>query len=234
MEGNGSFAEEFLAPAESSFTVPYGLSDVDAAGFWIPHLTAWVGLVDRARLQAGQWLAVLGAAGGSGIAAVQLGRALGARVVAVVSDEARAQFCRDLGADETINHRVGDLTSRLRQTTDGRGVDAIYDPVGGSVAEEAATALARHGRLLAVGFASGAWPQIETHKLVVTNTSLVGVYAGGYSRGELEVIHCELCALISSGRLQNAVTTQVPFDGVASALQRLADRSVIGKMVMVR
>jgi NADPH:quinone reductase len=234
MQGNGSFAEEFLAPAASSFTVPSGLGDVDAAGFWIPHLTAWVGLVDRARLQAGQWLAVLGAAGGSGIAAVQLGRALGARVVAVVSDEARAQFCRDLGADETINHRVGDLTSRLRQTTDGRGVDAIYDPVGGSVAEEAATALARHGRLLAVGFASGAWPQIETHKLVVTNTSLVGVFAGGYSRDELNAIHSELSNLVSSGRLQNAVTTQVPFDGVASALQRLADRSVIGKMVMVR
>jgi NADPH2:quinone reductase len=233
MEGNGSFAEECLAPAQSSFAVPSGLTDVDAAGFWIPHLTAWVGLVDRARLEPGQWLAVLGAAGGSGIAAVQLGRALGARVIAVVSDRTRAEFCRGLGADDTINHRDGDLTGRLRQMTDGRGVDAIYDPVGGPVAEEAATALARHGRLLAVGFASGAWPRIETHNLVVTNTSLVGVFAGGYSRDELDAIHSELSNLVSSGRLQNAVTTKVPFADLPSALQRLADRSVIGKMVMV-
>ena len=138
-----------------------------------------------------------------------------------------------MGADETINHRDGDLVSRLRQMTDGRGVDAVYDPVGGSVAEEAATALARHGRLLAVGFASGAWPRIETRNLVVTNTSLVGVFAGGYSRDELDAIHSELSNLVSSGRLRNAVTTQVPFADLPSALQRLADRSVIGKMVMV-
>ncbi len=234
MEGSGSFAEEFLAPAQSSFTVPPGLDDVDAAGFWIPHLTAWIGLVDRARLEPGQWLAVLGAAGGSGIAAVQLGRALGARVIAVVSDDARALFCRGMGADGTINHRDGDLVSRLQRMTGGHGVDAVYDPVGGSVAEQTATALARHGRLLAVGFASGAWPRIDTPNLVVTNTSLVGVYAGGYSRDELDAIHSELCRLVSSGRLQNAVTTQVPFAELPCALQRLADRSVIGKMVMVR
>ncbi len=234
MEGHGSFAEECLAPAQSSFAVPSGLSDVDAAGFWIPHLTAWIGLVDRARLEPGQWLAVLGAAGGSGIAAVQLGRALGARVVAIVRNQERAEFCRGMGADETINYRDGDMVSRLRQMTDGRGVDAVYDPVGGPVAEEAATALARHGRLLAVGFASGAWPRMETSHLVVTNTSLLGVYAGGYKRDELDAIHSELCNLLSSGRLQNAVTAQVPFDDLPSALQRLADRSVIGKMVMVR
>jgi NADPH:quinone reductase len=234
MEGHGSFAEEFLAPAQSSFAVPSGLSDVDAAGFWIPHLTAWIGLVDRARLEPGEWLAVLGASGGSGIAAVQLGRALGARVVAVVSDEERAEFCRGMGADETVDSRDDDMVGRLRQLTDGRGVDAVFDPVGGPVAEEAARALARRGRLLAVGFASGAWPRLETSHLVMTNTSLLGVYAGGYSRDELHAIHSELSTLVSSGRLQNAVTTQVRFDDLPSALQRLADRSVIGKMVMVR
>ena len=233
MEGSGSFAEEYLTPAQASFTVPSGLDDVDAAGFWIPNLTAWIGLVDRARLEPGEWLAVIGAAGGSGIAAVQLGRALGARVVAVVSDGARAEYCRRMGADEVLNYRDGDLAGRLRQMTDGHGVDAVYDPVGGPVAEEVATALARHGRLLAVGFASGSWARIKTINLVVTNTSLVGVYAGDYRRDELDAIHAELSNLVSSGRLQNAVTTQVPFDDLPSALQRLADRSVIGKMVMV-
>jgi NADPH2:quinone reductase len=164
---------------------------------------------------------------------VQLGRALGAQVVAIVSDEARAEFCRGRGADETINYRDGDLAGRLRLITGGRGVDVVYDPVGGSVAEEAATALARHGRLLAVGFASGNWARIETINLVVTNTSLVGVYAGDNGRDELDAIHARLSDLVSSGRLQNTVTTQVAFDDLPSALQRLADRSVIGKMVMV-
>jgi NADPH2:quinone reductase len=232
MDGHGSFAEECLLRADSAFAVPDGLSDVQAAGFWIPHLTAWIGLVERGRIGAGDTVAVLGAAGGSGIAAVQLGRALGATVVAVVSDEAKAAFCRDLGAEHTV--LVGDdLGPQLRAVTSGRGVDAVYDPVGGRAAEQAWGALARHGRLLAVGFAGGAWPRIDTHNLVLTNTSLVGVFAGGYSRAELEEIHSELGALIKDGRLRNAVTAEVPFAALPAAVQRLADRRVVGKLVMV-
>src|ERR1700686_4393325 len=104
-DGHGSFAEECLALSSTAFPVPDGLTDTEAAGFWIPHLTAWIGLVDRGHLAAEEWLAVLGAAGGSGIAAVQLGRALGARIIAVVSDDERAAFCRGLGAEITLNHR---------------------------------------------------------------------------------------------------------------------------------
>jgi len=232
-QGHGSFAEECLVATDSAFPVPGGLTDAEAAGFWIPHLTGWVGLVDRGGLASGDWLAVLGAAGGSGIAAVQLGRALGARVIAVVSDDERAAFCRDLGADATVNHRDGPLAPALREITGGRGVDVIYDPVGGSLAEDAVTALARYGRLLAVGFASGEWPKLATHDLVIANTSLVGVFAGGYSRGELDDIHASVAGLIADGRLRNAVTAEVPFDDLPAALQRMADRSVIGKLVMV-
>src|SRR4029453_2253571 len=105
--GSGWFAEECLASADSAFAVPDGLTDAQAAGFWIPHLTGWIGLVLRGGLVAGDWLAVRGAAGGSGIAAVQLGRALGARVIAVVSDEKRAAFCLSLGAEATLDHREG-------------------------------------------------------------------------------------------------------------------------------
>jgi NADPH2:quinone reductase len=137
-----------------------------------------------------------------------------------------------LGADHTAS--LGpDLALRMRELTAGHGVDLLYDPVGGTVAEEAWMALARHGRLLAVGFASGSWPRIETHNLVVTNTTLVGVFAGGYSRSELDRIHGELSDLVVNGRLRNAVTEEVPFDELPSAVQRLADRSVIGKLVMV-
>jgi len=231
-EGSGSFAEECLAAADSVFVVPSGLTDAQAAGFWIPHLTGWIGLVARGGLAAGDWLAVLGAAGGSGIAAVQLGRALGARVIAVVGDEERAAFCRSLGAEATLNHRDGPLAPALREMT-SHGVDLIYDPVGGALAEDAAGAMARDGRLLAVGFASGAWPNFATHNLVVTNTSLVGVFAGGYTREELDRIHADLAGLVADGRLRNAVTAEVPFDDLPNALQRMADRGVVGKLVMV-
>jgi NADPH2:quinone reductase len=231
-EGSGSFAEECLVLAESAFAVPEGLTDAEAAGFWIPHLTGWIGLVDRGRLAAGEWLAVLGAGGGSGIAAVQLGHALGARVIAIVGDEERAAFCRSLGAEETLNHRDGPLAAALGQITAGGGVDVIYDPVGGSSAEDAASALARFGRWLAVGFASGAWPVAQTHQLVWANASLMGVLAAGNTRAELDEIHARLSGLIGEGRLRNAVTEQVAFDDLPGALQRMADRRVVGKMVM--
>jgi NADPH2:quinone reductase len=232
-EGHGSFAEECLVFAHSAFPVPDGLTESQAAGFWIPHLTGWAGLVDRGCLVAGEWLAVLGAAGGSGIAAVQLGRALGARVIAIVSDEERAAFCRELGAELALSHREGRLVPALREATGGHGVDVIYDPVGGSLAEDAAGALARGGRLLAVGFASGAWPRLETHNLVIANASLVGVFAGGYARAELDDIHANLSALVGDGRLLNAVTSAVPFEDLPVALQRMADRAVVGKLVLV-
>ena len=233
VNGHGSFAEECLATANSAFAAPSGLTDEEAAGFWIPHLTGWIGLVERGRTTTGDWLAVLGAAGGSGIAAVQLGKALGARVVAVVSDGQRAAFCRELGADETLNHRDGPVGPALRELTGGRGVDLVYDPVGGDLAEDAFTGLARGGRLLAEGFASGRWPVLDAHQLVVTNTSLVGVFAGGFSREELDGIHARLDALVADGRLRNAVTESVPFDDLPAALQRMSDRGVVGKLVMV-
>ena len=233
-EGSGSFAEECLVLAESAFAVPPGLTDAEAAGFWIPHLTGWIGLVDRGRIAPGDWLAVLGAAGGSGAAAVQLGCALGARVIAIVSDEERAAFCRSLGAEATVIHRDGPIAPALRELTGGRGVDLVYDPVGGSLAEDAAGALARNGRLLSVGFASGEWPSLSTVQLVMTNTSLLGVFAGGYSREELEDIHAGLAGLVADGRLRNAVTAKIPFDGLAAAAQSMADRNVVGKLVMVR
>ena len=233
-EGSGSFAEECLVLAESAFAVPPGMDDAEAAGFWIPHLTGWIGLVDRGGCASGDWLAVLGAAGGSGAAAVQLGCALGARVIAVVSDEERAAFVRSLGAEATVIHRDGPIAPELRELTGGRGVDLVYDPVGGSLAEDAAGALARNGRLLSVGFASGEWPSLATIQLVMTNTSLIGVFAGGYGRAELDAIHADLAGLVAGGRLHNAVTAKIPFAGLAAAAQSMADRKVLGKLVMVR
>ena len=231
--GHGSFADECLVTADSAFAVPEGLTDAEAAGFWIPHMTGWIGLVDRGRIEPGDELVVLGASGGSGIAAVQLGKALGAHVTAIVGDAERAAFCRSLGADATIERRGGGIADAIRSATGGHGADLVYDPVGGTIAEEAGSAMARHGRLLAVGFASGRWPKIAAHDLVVTNTSLVGVFAGGYGRVELDAIHAQLSALVADGQLRNAVTAEVPFGDLPAGLQELADRGVVGKRVLV-
>jgi NADPH2:quinone reductase len=225
--GHGSLADECLVADATVHPVPAGLTDAEAAGFWIPHLTAWRGLVERGQLVEGESLVVLGAAGGSGIAAVQLGRALGARVVAVVSDETKAEFCLGLGADHALV--IGDepVAPRIREVLGD-------DPVGGDLAEDVITALGRGGRFLAIGFASGRWPQIDAHALVVTNTSFVGVIAGGQTDDEVRAIHAGLSELIASGRLRNAVTAEVPFEQLPDALQRLADRKVVGKLVLVR
>src|SRR5205807_1047365 len=141
-DGHGGYAEETLFAEANAFPVPEGLSDADAAGFWIPHLTAWIGLVERGQLKAGDWLVVLGAAGSSGTAAIQLGRALGARVVAVVGSDAKAELCRALGAEGVIHHGEGNIAEAMRDATDGHGADLVYDPVGGTVAETSVRALA--------------------------------------------------------------------------------------------
>ncbi|MCF2533344.1 zinc-binding dehydrogenase [Yinghuangia soli] len=230
--GHGAFAGECLAKADSVFPVPPGLDATAAAGFWIPHLTGWLGLVDRGRLADGEWLVVLGAAGGSGLAAVQLGKALGARVVAVVGDDRRAEQCRRLGAEAVLDHRTGALAPALHELTGGRGVDVIYDPVGGALAAGAAEALSRGGRLLAVGNASGSWAEIPADHLVRRNASLVGVYTGGYSRAEREAVHARLAELLSRGRLADTGTVPVPFAELPGALAQVAARTAPGKLVL--
>lgn len=232
-QGTGAFAEQCLALDDTSFAVPDRLTDVEAAGFWIPHSTAWTGLVERGHLAEGEWLAVLGAAGGSGIAAVQLGRALGAHVVAVVSSEEKATYCRDLGAEAVLVAGDAPVGPVLRELTGGHGVDVVYDPVGGELAEQAATALARNGRLLAVGFASGRWPSIQAHDLVITNSSLVGVFAGGHTAAGMEAMQAGLAAMVADGRLRPTISATTPFADLPEALQRVADRQVLGKLVVV-
>lgn len=232
IEGHGSFAEYTVMAADQAFPIPSALDDAAAAGFWIPHMTGWAALVERGRITSGDWVAVLGAAGGSGTAAVQLGCALGAHVIAVVGDETKSDYCRGLGAESVVVHRKGDLAADLRAATGGRGVDLIFDPVGGEPAEEAHGAMARDGRLLAVGFASGRWPNIDPQMLVMMSTSIVGVFAGAYSRAELEAVHAKLSDLVNAGRLQRTATERVAFDELPRALQRLGNRAVNGKLVL--
>lgn len=230
-DGRGGFAESTIVRAVSAFRVPDDMSDVDAAGFRIGFSTAWIGLVRRGALREGEWLLVLGAAGGSGATAVQLGRALGARVIAVASGAEKVAFCQRMGADVVIDRSVESVPEAVLAATDGHGADVIYDPVGGEPAEASLRCIASFGRLLAVGFASGRWVQVNTVHAVRHNYSLVGVYAGGFTRQESEADHEALLALAAQGKLASFSHT-APFAELPAAVESVANGTVIGKTVI--
>ena len=228
-DGRGGFAEATIARADTVFRVPDTMSDLDAASFRIGFSTAWIGLVRRGALQPGERLLVLGAAGGSGAAAVQLGRALGATVIAVVGGPDKAALCARLGADVVIDRTEHDVVDAVREATGG--VDLVYDPVGGGAADATVNVLAPGGRLLAIGFASGTWARPDTAALVRANAALVGVYAGGGTRAENEADHEALLALAADGHLTGAATS-VPFDDLPDAVSAIDRGHAVGKLVL--
>ncbi len=230
-DGRGGFAEQTIGRAESAYRVPEGMSDVDAASFRIGFSTAWMGLVRRGQLKAGETLLVLGAAGGSGATAVQLGRALSARVIAVASGQEKLDFCRRLGAEVGIDRSREQVVEAVLAATDGKGVDVIYDPVGGELGEQSLKALASFGRFLAIGFASGRWPVFDVHDFVWRNQSMLGVIAGGVSREEGDADHEAMLALAADGKLEGFAQT-APFEDLPQAVEAVASGSVVGKYVV--
>jgi NADPH2:quinone reductase len=176
---------------------------------------------------------VLGAAGGSGATAVTLGKALGAKVIGAVAGPEKAAFVTGLGADVVLDRLVDDIPARVKEVTDGHGADVVYDPVGGAVAQASQRCIARQGRLLAVGFGAGEWVKVDTHRAVVGSWSLVGVYAGGWTREENEADHEALLALHAAGHLRGTMTNEVPFADLPAALEEIAQGKVIGKSVAV-
>ena len=230
-DGNGGFAEAAIARADSAFRVPEAMRDVDAASFRIGYSTAWIGLVRRGALQAGEWLLVLGAGGGSGLAALQLGQALGARVIAVVAGAPKRDLCVRMGADVVIDRTTQSVPDVVADATGGTGVDVVYDPVGGTVAGETVRCLANGGRLLAVGFASGAWVDADISQLVWRSSSIMGVYAGGLTRAELIADHETLLALAAEGWIAGAPTV-VTFDALPDSLDAVDRAEAVGKIVV--
>jgi NADPH2:quinone reductase len=231
-DGRGGFAESTIVPVHSAFRVPDSMAAQQAAAFRIGYSTAWRALVRRGELAKGEELLVIGASGGSGTAAVQLGAALGARVIAVASSSDKQDYCRQLGADVVLDRRSPQLADEIRSATGGRGPDVVFDPAGGEVAKHALDAMAIGGRFLAVGFASGTWVQAPTHQLVIRNQSLVGVLASGLTAEENDADHEALLALAAGGTLDMTVST-VPFEQVAEAVEAVAVGTVQGKMVIL-
>ena len=217
------------------FPKPKGLSFEQAAGVSITYFTTYHAFKQRAHLQAGETLLVLGAGGGVGTSAVELGKLMGAKVIAAASSDEKLALCRELGADELINYSKADLKSTLKELTGGRGVDVVYDPVGGDYAEAAIRNLAWNGRYLVIGFASGPIPKIPLNLALLKGASLVGVFWGRFSFEEpavnLENIE-ELWALFDSGRLKPVITDCYPLERYREAFECMMDRRARGKVIL--
>jgi NADPH2:quinone reductase len=228
----GAFAEECLALDDFAFPVPDAMSDAEAAGFTIPFHTAYVGLVRRAALAPGETLLVLGGAGGTGSAAIQLGCALGARVLTTAGGPRKAEFCRSLGADLVIDYREREIGEAVREATDGRGVEVVYDPVGGAAFKAASRCIAHEGRLLIVGFASGDWGKPSAAHLVTHNYSVLGVIPSAYDRVFKLAAQEALMRHYGQGRIRVPIHASHPFRDLPAALEALETGAVAGKSIL--
>jgi NADPH2:quinone reductase len=232
----GGFAEEVKTDAKRLLPIPAGMTFATAAAFGLTYATSDHALRDRGALAAGETLLVLGAAGGVGLAAVEIGKALGARVIACASSDDKLAVCREHGADETINYATEDLRDRIKAITAGKGADVIYDPVGGSYTEPALRSIAWRGRLLVVGFAAGDIPKIPLNLTLLKGCAIVGVFWGEFTRREPERFAQEMRQLgqwYGEGRIRPHISATYPLDRAADALNDMAQRRVVGKVVLV-
>ena len=233
---SGGFATHALAPAAQCIPLPAGFPLEDAAAFAFTYGTCHHALMDRAALRAGETVLVLGAAGGVGSAAVQIAKAAGARVIAGVSTAQKAEFCRRLGADETIEVTREDVRARLKDLTAGQGPDVVVDSVGGDLAEPVFRSIAWRGRYLVVGFAAGTIPSLPLNLALLKGASVVGVFWGDYVRREPKAFANSLQELVQwygQGRIKPAVEQRLPMSELPQAYRLMARRAVLGKVVMV-
>jgi NADPH2:quinone reductase len=228
----GGLAQECLMMSHIALPIPDAMSGEEAAGFFIPFQTAWTGLVHRAQLTTDDTVLVLGASGSSGSAAVQLGKARGAQVIAVAGGPEKVAFCNRLGADAVIDHRSEDITERTLELTDGKGVSVVYDPVGGKAGRAGFKATAFEGRFVIIGYASGEWPHISLPETLFKNISLVGAMPVGYSPEFMLNTHNELISHWERGQL-NVIGNQVfSFEEGGKAIEHIATGKVEGKVVV--
>lgn len=234
--GLGGFATHVCVDAKLVMPMPPGFTFEDAAAFICTYATTHHALVGRAGLRAGETLLVLGAAGGVGTAAVQIGKALGARVVAAAGGADKTGLCLRLGADATIDYRGEDLRERVKALTEGRGVDVVYDPVGAGYAEPALRSLGWRGRYLVIGFAAGDIPSLPLNLALLKEVSILGVFWGEFARrdprGNAQILH-SLAQWYAEGRIKPVVETRLPMTELREAFARMARREVRGKLVLV-
>jgi NADPH2:quinone reductase len=231
----GGFAEEMLVDADRTVPMPAAMDFIPASAFVLTYGTSYHALKDRADLKAGETMLVLGAAGGVGLAAIQLGKAMGARIVAAASSDAKLKVCRENGADELIYYGAEDLRARIKDITGGKGVDVVYDPVGGPYSEPALRDMAWNGRFLVVGFATGDIPRVPLNLTLLKGCSIVGVFWGTFTRKEPErnrENNWELMAMYAAGKIKPHIHATFPLERAAEALNEVLNKRVTGKVVL--
>ena len=233
--GTGGFATHAVVDAALVMPLPAGFAFDDAAAFILTYATTHHALIDRGQLKAGETLLVLGAAGGVGTAAIQIGKVLGARVIAASSSDEKGELCRSIGADETINYATGNIRDRLKELTGGKGPDVVYDPVGGDLAEPVFRSIAWRGRYLVIGFAQGEIPALPLNLALLKGASIVGVFWGEFARREPKAnaaALAELARWYAEGKVKPVIDRRLPMRELPAAYERMGSRTVRGKLVM--
>ncbi|SDA37831.1 NADPH2:quinone reductase [Algoriphagus alkaliphilus] len=234
--GWGGFAEKVAVDSDRVFPLPPGLSPEVAATTLYTYGTSYHALKDRANLQPGETLLVLGAAGGVGLAAVELGQLMGAKVIAAASSEEKLALCREKGAELTINYETEDLKTRIKELTHGKGIDVVYDPVGGKFTESALRGMSWKGRYLVVGFANGEIPQIPMNLPLLKGCAILGVFWGQFSKLESKTSFQnirQLVAWIQEGKIKQHIGRSYSLEEAPQALRAILDRKMLGKGVVV-
>jgi NADPH2:quinone reductase len=232
----GAYAERAVADDTRVFAIPDTMSYEEAAAFALVNQTSYSALVHRAQMQPGEWLLVHAAAGGVGLAAVQIGKALGARVIATAGTAAKLEIARQSGADVLVDYRTEDWVERVKRVTDGHGADVIYDPVGGDVFDGSSKCIAFEGRLLVVGFAGGRIPSIAANRILLKNMSVVGVHWGMYQTLGSPLVDQWMSVLLTmygKGQVWPVIYKTYPLAEAAKALAAIASRESYGKVILV-
>jgi len=233
--GHGAFAEKVLVSSKRVIPMPPGIEFDAAAAFTLTYGTSWHALADRAQLKAGETLLVLGAAGGVGLAAIEIGKALGAKVIAAASTDEKLAVCQEHGADVLINYSKEKLRDAIKAASDGKGPDVIYDPVGGDMAEPAFRSIGWRGRYLVIGFAQGEIPRLPLNLALLKGASIVGVFWGDYVAREPDNFAKDLQTMfpmVASGKLRPHISASYPLASGASAIDDMMNRKVTGKVII--
>jgi len=231
----GGYAERAVAPVARTHALPDGMTFEEGAAFGLVYQTSWCALTHRTRVRPGETLLVHGAAGGVGLSAVQIGKVLGARVLATAGSTEKLEVARAAGADVLINYRTENWVEIVKKETGGRGADVIYDPVGGDVFEGSTRCIAFEGRLLIIGFAGGRIADVATNRVLLKNIDVIGVHWGMYNErdpGTVKRWMGELLALVAGGRLRPVIFKSYPLRDAAQALAAIASRESYGKVVL--
>ena len=231
----GGFAEQAVVDADALLPTPAPFDDITAAAFRVTYVTAYHCLLQRGRLQAGEWVLINSATGGVGLAAVEIAKLHGARIIATGGDDEKLKVARAYGADHVINYRQGEFRDQVKEITGGAGVNLVYDSVGGDVFDQSLRCMAWHGRLVVIGFTSGRIPQLSLNYALIKGLSIIGCRAGEARRndpeaGEQEI--SDLLALANAGKLHPHVSHVLPLEHAVEGMQLLLDRKVIGKAVL--